>query len=264
MFQLPRVTRAAFCAGLLILAAGCAGSRPAALERDLPSNFPNHTFEQIRMSVREAFPDTVHSFRAKASIVIRSPEQSGSFSADIHERIDDSLYVSISPGLGIEAARALVTPDSFFFYDRIKNRLLYGSLEDADGILPQPFMSDDLFESLLGLSAPPGDTEFDVEADSSYYHLTDPSGLITYTVDPAFWRLVAMTRHRQNGTLVEVRSYSEFDRFGGIVLPRRVEFLRPGEERRASIYYRSLTLNPEELSFDLEVRDSADRVQSSR
>jgi hypothetical protein len=125
-------------------------------------------------------------------------------------------------------------------------------------------MSDDLFESLLGLTAPPGDMEFDVEADSSYYHLTDPSGLITYTVDPAFWRLVAMTRHRQNGTLVEVRSYSEFDRFGGIVLPRRVEFLRPGEERRASIYYRSLTLNPEELSFDLEVRDSADRVQSSR
>lgn len=259
-----RLVRNTLAAVAVLLLYGCSGPRPAALERDLPSGFPNHTFEQIRMSLFDALPDTLHSFRAKASLAIRSPERSGSFSAEMHDRKGDSLYVSISPGLGIEAARALVTPDSFYFFDRIKDRLLYGSLAEAGGVLPEPFTSEDLFQNLLGLIAPPGDVDFSVDADSAYYRLTDPAGRFTYTVDPAFWRVIKMTEHRENGTLVEERSFSEFDRFGGIVLPRRVEFRRPEEESRASLYYRSLTLNPENLSFDLKIRDSTDRIQASR
>ena len=263
MVQSTRVARAAVLTGIVLLFYGCSSSRPA-LERDLPANFPNHTIEQIQLNIRGANPDSLHSFRAKASLAIRSPDQNGSFSAEIHERVGDSLYVSISPGLGIEAARALVTPDSFFFYDRIKNRLHFGSLDDAEGILPQPFTSDDVFQNLLGLIAPPDDVTFQVDADSSFYRLTDPSGMFTYTIDPAFWRVVQMTERNHDGTLLEVRSFSEFDRFGGVVLPRRIEFRRPEEESRATIYYRSLDLNPEELSFELGVRDSADRIQASR
>lgn len=261
--QSTRFRCALVLAVAVLLLNGCRASRPA-IERELPSNFPNHSFEDILFNVRMAYPESLHSFRAKVSLALRTPEQSGSFSADVHERMADSLYVSISPGLGIEAARALVTPDSFFFYDRIKNRLTYGSIDAAEGILPQPFASADIFRNLLGLIAPPGDVSFRVAIDDSYYVLTDPAGRLTYVVDPAFWRIVRRVEYDEDGTLLETRSFSEFDTVDGLILPRRVEFSRPEEETRASIYYRSLTLNPQNLSFDFNVRDSAERIHASR
>lgn len=242
---------------------GCATTAPS-LDRELPSNFPNHSVEQILLSVWGAFPESIVAYRAKASLAIQTPDQSGQFTADMRKSAGDSLFVGISPGLGIEAARALVTPDSFYFYDRLKNRLVYGSMDQASSYLPQPFASERLFENLLGLIRPPADVAWRTHADESYYYLISPSGLLTYTVDPAFWRVTRLTERLDDGTLLEQRSFSEFDTFDGIVLPRRVEFRRPQEESRASIYYRSLTLNPDDLSFDLNVRDSAERVQASR
>lgn len=247
-------------AGLFIY--GCARTAPS-LDRDLPSNFPNHSAEQILLNVREAYPESLFAYRAKASLAIQTPDQSGQFTADMRKNAGDSLYVGISPGLGIEAARALVTPDSFYFFDRIKNRFVYGSMNEAGSYLPQPFASEDLFDNLLGLIRPPADVSWRIHADSSYYYLIAPSGLTTYTVDPAFWRITRLTERQDDGTLLEQRSFSEFDSFDGVVLPRKVEFNRPLEESRASIYYRSLSLNPEGLSFDLGVRDSAQRVQAS-
>lgn len=242
---------------------GCV-STPRSLDRDLPSNFPNHSAEQILLNVRNAYPDSLFSYRAKASLAIRTPDESGQFTADMRRNVGDSLYVGISPGLGIEAARALVTPDSFYFYDRLKNRLVFGSRDEASTFLPQPFASEDLFENLLGLIRPAADVSWQIHTDSSYYYLVAPSGLLTYTIDPAFWRVTRFTERLDDGTLVEQRSFSEFDTFDGIVLPRKVEFRRPEEESRASIYYRSLSINPKSMSFDLSVRDSAERVQASR
>ena len=247
-----------------ILIYGCASTAPEPLDRDLPSNFPNHSVQQILLNVTRAYPDTILAYRAKASLAIRTPDQSGQFSADMRKSAGDSLYVSISPGLGIEAARALVTPDSFYFYDRLKNRLVYGSMDEAAEFLPQPFASKGLSENLLGLISPPADIDWRMQADSAYYYLMAPDDLQTYTVDPAFWRVVRYTARQKDGTLIEQRSFSEFDTFDGHVLPRRVEFNRPLEESRASIYYRSLTLNPGDLSLELGVRDSAERIQASR
>lgn len=245
----------------VILLNGCASKR-AAIEREIPEAFPYHTVDQILFNLQTT-EDPVDSYRAKAAISIKTADDGGQFSAEMHARRNDSLYVSISPGLGIEAARALVTPDSFYFYDRIKNRLVYGSLEESAGILPRPFASRNLFENLLGLIVPSADIQWEVSADTSYYYLRDVDGTMTYAVDPAFWRVVRFEERLPNGVLVERRTFDEFDEFDDLVLPRRVRFERPTEDQRASIYYRDLTLNPDRLSFDLRVRDSAERVQAS-
>ena len=181
---------------------------------------------------------------------------------DLRSRRNDSTYISISPGLGIEAARVLVTPDSFYFYDRLKNRLVFGSMANAEGVIPHPFATDDIFINLLGLSIPSPDVEWSVIADSAHYILTDPTALQTYIVDPALWRVIRYERHDPRGTLIEEYDFSEFDTFDGAVLPRRVVFRRPLEESHASIYYRSLEVNPESLTFDLGVRSSAQRVRA--
>jgi outer membrane biogenesis lipoprotein LolB len=247
---------------LFLFLQGCAAPRPI-LERTLPEEFPFHSAEDVRRHLQVP-GDTLRSFRARGSLVYRTPDEGGTTSVELRERRGDSLYVSVSPALGIEAARALVTPDSFYFYDRIQNRLTYGSIESARHVLPDPFGSEEVFENLLGLIVPSGDVPWSVEAGTAHYTLRDPSRTIAYHVDPALWRVVRYERFDASGTLVDQRIFSEFDKFDGVVLPRRVTFRRPTEERTASIYYRTLSLNPSRLSFDLQVRDSAERILAVR
>ena len=241
---------------------GCSGPRPTRpIEREMPDDFPYHSAEDILFHL-SLQGDTLHSFRAKGSAAIRTPEQGGQFSVDMQSRRRDSTFVSISPGLGIEAARALMTPDSFYFYDRLKNRLVYGAILDAGDVLPHPFATEDVFQNLLGLVVPKRSVDWEVRVNSTYYHLIDAYGTRTYVIDPALWRVTRYEERDASGTLLEEYVFSEFDTFDGVILPRRVVFRRPSEESTASIYYRSLSLNPENLSFHLGVRASAERVQA--
>lgn len=261
------VARTPFWMAALLLglaAAGCSGARRTTDVRpDLPDAFPNHSLVQIRGHLTAA-ADTLTGFSAKASLALRTPDQSASVSATIQHRRADSLYMSLSPGLGIEAARALVTPDSFYVYDRLKKRLTYGSLAYAAAFLPVPLAGDDVLRSLLGLTVPEADVDWRVEPDSGFYHLTDPSGLRRYVVDPARWRVVRYEAHTPDGQLYDVREYAEFDRVEGLILPRRVVFERPLDDTRARIFYRDLDLNPETLSFSFSVSDDAERVLIDR
>ena len=254
-----RYLLAVFSAAALV---GCSGPRPTpSIEREMPDAFPYHSAETILFNVSAA-GEALQSVRARGSATIRTPQQRGQFAVDLRSRRGDSTYVSISPGLGIEAARVLVTPDSFYFYDRLKNRLVFGSMENAEGVLPQPFATDDIFANLLGLAVPSPGIEWSVSADSSHYVLVDPTGLRTYVVDPAFWRVTRYEKRDATGTLLEEYVFSEFDSFDGAVLPRRVAFRRPSEESSATIYYRSIEVNPNALTFDLGVRSTATRVRA--
>jgi len=244
----------------LLTGAGCAGTRKLAPRPTaLPDAFPNHTAAQIQERLHLS-PDTLFAFTANASISVSSPTNSGQFNARIDHRRNDSLYLSIRVTLGIEAARALVTADSFFVYDRIQKQLIYGSLDYTANLLPAPFASTDLFPNLLGLLTPDPLIAWRVRADSSSYYLEDPAGRYAYTVDPALWRVIRYEERSASGMIIETRDYSEFDRFQNLYLPRRIIFRRPQEDTVASIYYRSLDLNPPALSFDLRLREGVRRI----
>ncbi|MFQ5570407.1 MAG: DUF4292 domain-containing protein [Rhodothermales bacterium] len=240
---------------------GCAGSRlPIDKRPDLPEGFPHHTLEQITQQLDAAGLDTLRAFQAKASLSVRTPEQSGTLTADMQHRRSDSLLMSLSPGLGIVAARILVTPDSFFVHDRIKKELTYGSLTYAAGFLPIPLSGDDLFRSFVGLLQLDSNNAWELDADTSYYHVRDPMGRRLYTIDPTVWRVVRYEERTGTGELLERRVYSEYDTFDTVFLPRRIILQRPLDDTHVTIYYRSLTLNPSALSFAWQVGPSVKRV----
>jgi hypothetical protein len=228
----------------------------------VPDAFPDHTAAQIRAFVAEDGA-SLDAFAADARLSIESPAQSGRFSATIRQRRDDSLYVSISPGLGIEAARLLVTADSFYLYNRIERELAYGSVAEAQRVLPAPLVLGDAFETFLGLVAPEPDVAWAVSADESLYYLRSPDSLRVYQIDPRRWRVLRYTERTSEGTLVEERRFSDFEAQDGVYLPRRVLLRRPQEDVSASIFYRDLDLNPGPLSFDLGVREGVRRVPMS-
>lgn len=246
---------------LAILVAGCSGS-DATRSANADADFPNHSVRQIHQQIVLA-TDTLSGYTADARLVVDAPQRSGQFSAKVHQRRSDSLFMSLSPGFGVEAARMLVTPDSFFVYDRINQKLSYGSVEAAQQYVPLPVSSEDIFENMLGILAPDPSRSWQVEADDEHYYLTDASGRHRYTVDPTHWRVIRYEERTADGELVETREFSEFTTFGNVYIPRRLTLRRPLDEASASLYYQKLTLNPETLSFNLEVGRNVERIPLS-
>lgn len=246
---------------LLLWVAGCSGPRIAVDNRpDLPDAFPSHTLAQIQQQLRASIPDTLHSLTGKANLSLRTPELSGSVTARMAHRRGDTLYMSLTATLGIEAARMLITPDSFFVYDRINKKLNYGSMEYASLVMPAAFTSDDVFPNLLGMLLPEPDVAWSLEADTAYYHLRTPDGLRHFIIDPTVWRVVRFEERSLGGTLIEARTFTEYDRFDGVFAPRRIILQRPLDDTNVSMYYRELTFNPPALSLTMEVGDSVERV----
>lgn len=251
-------TKLCYTVAVCLALAGCRSSSTMVLPDDVPSNFPNHSANQI-VGLLVADTDTLSSFTAKASLAVRSPNESLSFSSDMSHRRGDSLYMSIKPALGIEAGRALVTADSFFVYDRIKKKLYYGDIENAGEHLPGPVSGDNVFGSLLGLPDL-NSGSWQVTADSIHYYLSDERRGESYTIDPRIWRVVRFERVDDMGDVIEYMAYSEFDSLDGFILPRKMIYEHLKEDKTASIYYRSLDLNPGSISFPFSASSSAERV----
>lgn len=90
---------------VLVLLSGC--------NRKLSDIFDRNTG---RLMVRDV---TFEQLSAKAKIDFDSKESGLSGTANIRIRRDSIIWVSLSPGLGIEAARVLITNDSIFVLDKV-------------------------------------------------------------------------------------------------------------------------------------------------
>lgn len=250
----------AFIFLFVLMFAGCSSSRPVMdREANLPSGFPNHSYEDI-VEKLEHKPFSIDNYHSESALAVRSPMQSGSFSAEIGHKKNDSLLISISPGLGIVAVRALVTPDSFYVHDRINKELAIGTTDAMQRLLPLPSNPAELYEAMLGVWLPPSASNWELSADKSYYILKEPNNRRTIFIDPIFWRVVRYVENNAAGELVEERTFAEFEEYDGYYLPRRLTFRRPGDDTSASLYHRKLTLNPSELDLDLNVSKSIKRI----
>ena len=237
----------------------CSGSRPVFdSDVDLPEGFPNHSLEQIQQNLT-TLSVPIDSYKAESALSIRTPARSGNFSASISHRKDDSLLISISM-LGIQGVKTLVTPDSFYVHDRINKELTLGRLESLQSILPLPVTSESLYASMLGLLSPENLGTLELSSDPRYYTIAIPEENKKFTIDPVYWRVVRYEERSSSGSLIEERTFSEFDDIEGVYLPRRLTFRRPMDDTAASLYYRDLNINPRSISFDFDVRSSVKRI----
>ena len=127
-------------------------------------------------------------------------------------------------------------------------------------VLPLPVTSETLYSSMLGLLEPENEDQLELSADSRYYTLLIEEENKKFMIDPAFWRVVRYEERADDGSLIEERTFSEFDDIEGVYLPRRLTFRRPGDDMSASIYYRDININPRKLSFDFKVNPSVQRI----
>ncbi len=86
--------------------------------------------------------NTLHStdihfgwFTARVAATTEIDSKSNSFNANLRIKRDSVIWMSISPGLGIEVARVYITPDSLKFINRINNTYFKGDYHYLNSLL---------------------------------------------------------------------------------------------------------------------------------
>ncbi len=104
---------------LLLLFTACSGTRRV-IREPIREEGPEYLFKQLKAN-EVHFHDLSLKFSAT---LIQDKKDRSDFSGQLRILRDSLIWVSISPALGIEAIRAMITPDSVFVMNRIDKTYL--------------------------------------------------------------------------------------------------------------------------------------------
>lgn len=90
------------------------------------------------------------SLNGKLSVSANSPTQNGSFKVNLRIKSDSTIWISITPALGIEAARLAIQPDTLKFIDKIKNEYFVGGYDLLDSLFRYSLEYEALENILVG------------------------------------------------------------------------------------------------------------------
>ncbi|MEM0962891.1 MAG: DUF4292 domain-containing protein [Bacteroidota bacterium] len=232
-----------------LLVSGCV---PTELVRDAPDDgtpvgYPNHTVEQIIAAV-EASVAPVRSIAADGDLSFTSPNESQNASFSLRSRLSDTTVVTVRGPLGIQAGRALVTPDSVFLVNSLVREFAIGPITAADALVPGASLDARVSRAVLGLLIPEDDVAWSLVAEDGRYRLTGRLAAGTsraYDVDPSIWRVVRVIEFDTGGRQSGTQEASAFDTVDGVVLPRRIRLERDGTIVEGE--HRRLVVNPDDL-----------------
>ena len=252
---------------LVVLALGLAAcSRTPVVEdapdRTTPDAYPGHSLPAIRQAVALSL-GSVRSYAADGRVRIVTPDRDDDATFSLRSRIADSSTVKVRGPLGIEVARAVVTPDSFVAFNTFADELLVGRVEVADRYVPGTGSSEVLSRALAGLLVPDG-APWDVTPRDGHYTLVarraDGSRRVL-VIDPAIWRVVQAQEVDATNTVVADQVFSEFDTVEGVVVPRRVVLTAPDQGVRVTLEHRRLRLNPADLRLQFRRPSGAEVIE---
>lgn len=114
--------------------------------RDLAARSPEKLIEQLQ--ARDI--TNIRYYSAKAAVDLKDSTGSRGFKAQIRCVMDSATWVSVIPALGIEVARALLTPDSLKVLDKLGDRYWLGDTAQARNRFGMAPGLDMLQDALLG------------------------------------------------------------------------------------------------------------------
>ena len=114
--------------GSVLLVSGCRPQREVMnTARDLPPRGPEKLLDRLRAN---AIND-VRYYSAKADVDMKDSANAQGFKAHLRCVMDSAVWLSVVPALGIEVARALLTPDSLKVIDKLGDHYWVGDTAEA-------------------------------------------------------------------------------------------------------------------------------------
>lgn len=207
-----------------------------------PSGLPKITTQTLLDSV-----DANGFALMSAKLGVSHSNQKGTrnFGARVRIKKDSIIWLSITPALGIEAVRVVITPDSIKMLNRIDQKFFVESFQKTNELLQLEITYSILQSVLLG--------EFVPIYNKDVYNLTPLVDLYTLVADtnkiagssaqikmnqrtefdPSIWRVtrtILQNRQRNEEILAQ---YSSFQRVGEKVFPASMNFRTQGKDNIA-------------------------------
>ncbi|GAB4329685.1 MAG: hypothetical protein Kow00127_22030 [Bacteroidales bacterium] len=182
-------------------------------------------------------------FSVKYSLDLIVDKKKSSFSGQIRIRRDSLIWITLSPALGIEMARLMITYDSVFFLNRINKSYFAGDFSDVYRLLGADIDYDIIQAVLMGNDLTFYDqSEFRASYDSKLYHLVtsgrgklkkyirnnqDASRVYIQNIylDPESFKILAMkVKEIKQENLKLEAEYKEFAKIGQQLFPEWVTY----------------------------------------
>lgn len=208
----------------------------------MPSGLPRITTSALLDSVNENSFDLLS---AKLGVSHSTEKATQNFGARVRVKKDSVIWVSITPALGIEAIRVVVTPDTIKMLNRLENKYFIESFKKTNDLLQLEITYSMLQSVLLGEFIPIyGQNDYALQplvdlytliADEKVAENTDVDVRVEQRTefDPSIWRVkrtILKNKARNEQILAE---YSDFQLIGSKIFPATMRFRTQGKENVA-------------------------------
>ncbi len=217
---------------------GCKTNRVATT----PSGLPAITTSALLDSVND---NSFNLLSAKLNVTHSTENGTQSFGARMRVNKDSIIWLSVTPALGIEVVRLVITPDSIKMLNRIDQKFFVESFEKTNELLQLEITYPMLQSVLLGEFVPIYDEQiyaltplvdlYTLIADSTHTKNQNVEVKVEQRTefDPSIWRVkrtVLKNKQRNEQILAE---YTDFQRIGSKIFPATMQFRTQGKENVA-------------------------------
>lgn len=186
---------------------------------------------------------------SSSKIRYRNDEESVSATANIRVKKDSVIWISVTPGFGIEAARGLITRDSVLFINRLDKEYSTYSFQELSNKFNFNLNYDLLQAVLLGDMPRPLADENQVEKQTNHFLVRQQEGPLTIDnfVDARLMKVSRVTvvdetnRDNQNRRAKNTLNlqYEDFKQLNDQLLPFKnavsLDYRSQGQKRRTQI-----------------------------
>lgn len=245
---------------LAMLLAGCASQK-------YTLDTTKTTFKDLLGDI-EKEQQKIVSISASSRISVDSPEFSGNFFADILYQEPDSLLIAATGPFGISAGTLFIGTERFIFYNQIANRFYTGSVDEyrERNFFQFPLKLSELLNVFAGKEHLTAMKIEEYTLQDDQFFIKSRRGGIVYEIliEPANGQITKLTA-LNNDEILYVREYDDFIKDNGIVFPRKISMIRPGENQAVSIYHTQISVNEplDKSRFQVRISDRAEQIDYS-
>ena len=237
---------------------GCVPSKPLDEVEILPSERLINKLEANRRKIR--------NFEGVGVLKIKSQQYDNSANFRVVMQKPDSIYLTILGPFGIELAQALVTNDSYVFYDALENTAYIG--EVSDEILKDIFKINlsfsDLLDAFVGsvnltknLYKQPDNYEVDYDKYILTYVDSVKGISTTYKVDIRELSITDYLLKSNDGSVDIEGKYSSFELLDNVAVPFSIEIQNKLDNQKLNIDYKNIVANQRDVYIDFILPEDA-------
>lgn len=193
-------------------------------------------------------------FTAKAKVTFISGADQAEFTANIRMRRDSAIWVSVSPLLGIEVARVLLTNDSIRIIDRINNEYYSRDYRYFNQYTSLPVNYDVMQRLIAGSALFTNERQFKIDQSDSAYFLKWENDLQSnsITLGRNFRTLSQTITDSAEATVSILQQQYEIPDTSPFSLWRKIELIRP-QQATIIITFSKIKVNqPVKLPFNVK------------